>query len=290
MLKRQSNLPFFLMCCLFASIFLIASSCDAKKRKDDQIVAKVGDKYLYFSDMEGIFSKGSSKEDSLALARLYIDNWVKTKLLLKRAELNLSTTELNVNKEIENYRSSLLIYKYEERMLQEKLDTMIHEYELMRYYESNIANFSSNEYVVRAVYIKLPRGAPALWNVRRWYAREDDMQELTDYCQIHAVKYDFFDNSWVRWADIEGELPQKEAATRQMRNYNRIEQEDDDYIYFVHIRERRAPGDAAPLVFVRDKVKSIIINQRKLKFISELQREIYNDALAKKQFEIFNIN
>ena len=75
-----------------------------------------------------------------------------------------------------------------------------------------------------------------------------------------------------------------------MKQYDRIEQQDERFLYLVHIREKRAPGSTAPLEFVRDKVKSIIINKRKLKFISELERNIYNDALEKKQFEIFKIN
>ena len=281
-----------LWCVIIASVALAVPSCNLKIRKDDMAVAKVGDKYLYFSDIRGIFPKDCSKEDSLTLARLYIDNWIKTRLLVQKAELNLSADELDVSDEIETYRSSLLIYKYEDHMLQEKLDTVVHDYEIRRYYESNIANFSVEEHVVRAVYVKLPKDAPELWNLRRWIAsvREDDIQALTDYCRRYAVRYNFFDDDWVRWTQLEREFPQREAATRQMRLSNRIEQEDEDFFYFVHIREKRAPGELAPLVFVSDKVKSIIMNQRKLKFISELQRDIYNDALAKKQFEIFNIN
>ena len=277
---------------IIAFVGLMLSSCNIKNRKDKIVVAKVGDRYLYFDDMSEIFPKGCSKEDSLALAKLYVDNWIKTKLLVKKAELNLSTVELNVSDEIETYRSSLLIYKYVDRMLQEKLDTIVNEHEIKRYYESNISNFSAEEYVVRAVYIKLPKDAPNLWNVRRWYvsARESDLRELIDHCRRHAVIFNFFNDAWLHWTDIEIELPQQEAATRQIRYSNRIEQEDDDFIYFVHIREKRAPGETAPLLFVKDKVKSIIINQRKLKFISELQQDLYNDALAKRQFEIFNIN
>ena len=106
----------------------------------------------------------------------------------------------------------------------------------------------------------------------------------------HAVKYDFFDDEWVRWTHIEMELPQKDAATKQLNQYNFFEQRDENFIYLVRIREKRAPGDTAPLVFVKDKVKSIIINKRKLKFISELERNMYNDALSKNQFEIYKIN
>ena len=175
-------------------------------------------------------------------------------------------------------------------MLQEKLDTVVHDSEIRRYYEANLANFAAEEYSVRAVFMKLPKDAPQQWNIARWLAstHENDIQELTDYSRRHAVILEFFDDEWVRWAVIERELPQPEAALRSMRQGNRrIEQRDDDFIYYVQIRERRAPGETEPLVFVKDRVKSIIINQRKMRFISELHRDIYNDALSKNQFVIY---
>ena len=290
MQNSQLKIQGFGWCCM--CIMLMVSSCTSKTRKDDIMVAKVGDKRLYFSEMSNIFPKKCSKDDSLALAKLYIDNWIKTKLLLKKAELNLSAEQLNVTEEIETYRTSLLIYKYEDLLLREKLDTLVLDSEIQRYYEANKANFSSEEYIVKAVYIKLPVNAPTLWNVRRWYLsdREKDVQDLTEYCRSYAVKYDLFDDEWVHWANIEKELPQKDAATRRMTQYDYIEQQDENFIYFVRIKEKRAPGDMVPLVFVKDKVKNIIINKRKLKYISELERDIYDDALAKNQFEIFKIN
>ena len=277
---------------IFSLIFTSMTSCDSRARKGDPIVAKVGDKRLHFSEMSGIFPKGMSKEDSLAFAKLYIDNWIKTKLLLKKAELNLTSEDLDVSKEIETYRTSLLIHKYEDRMLQEKLDTVVHESEIRSYYEANIANFTSREYVVRVVFVKLPADAPEIWNFRRWLAseREEDVQALTEYCRRHALIYSFFDDEWITWETIEKEFPNPENARRQMTQNGRVEQNDSPYIYFAHIRERRAPGEPAPLVFVREKVKSIIINRRKLTFLSELRRNIYNDALERKQFEIYKIN
>ena len=292
MQNSQLKIPGIVLCCMCIVSMLILFSCTLKTRKDDILVAKVGDKFLYFSEMSNIFPTRCSKDDSLALAKLYIDNWIKTKLLLKKAELNLSAEQLNISKEIETYRTSLLIYKYEDLLLSEKLDTTVLDSEIQRYYEANIANFSSEEYVVKAMFIKLPVNAPSLWNVRRWYVsdREKDVQDLTNYCQSYAVKYDLFDDEWVQWKNIEKELPQKEAATKRMTQYDQIEQQDENFIYFVRIKEKRAPGDTTPLTFVKNKVKSIIINKRKLKFISELERVIYDDALAKNQFEIYKID
>ena len=292
MQNKNSNTSGFILCGIIISICWTLFSCSPNARKNDKAVAKVGDKYLYFSDMSDIFPIDCSHDDSLSLAKLYIDNWIKTRLLLKKAELNLSGEQLNISEEIETYRTSLLIYKYEDQLLQEKLDTVVQESEIQSYYEANIDNFSSEEYVIKAVYIKLPVNAPTLWNVRRWYIsdREKDIQDLTDYCRTHAVKYDFFDDEWIRWVNIENELPNKDLATRHLAQYDRIEQQDENFIYLVRIKEKRAPGDTAPLAFVKDKVKSIIINKRKLKFISELERNVYNDALVKNQFEIFKIN
>ena len=287
----QSKKLSFILCCILC---LMMISCGLKSRKDDRIVASVGDKRLYFSEMRGIIPKESSKEDSINLARLYIESWIKTRLLLKKAELNLVAEELDISEEIENYRTQLLIYKYQDRLLQEKLDTIVSESEIKRYYETNIDNFVSEEYLVMAAYVKLPVTAPTLWSVRQWLssANENDAQNLTDYCRKHAAKYNFFDDSWVQWANIEAELPQKEYATRQMKQYERyrIEQHDENFHYFVQIKEKRSPGDAAPLMFVKNKVKSTIINKRKLKFVSELEQNIYNDALQKKQFEIIKNN
>jgi len=274
--------------CLVAFLLF---SCSPKTGENDYAVAKVGDRYLYFSEMNDIFPKDCSGDDSISLAKLYVDHWIKTRLLLKRAELNLSKEQLNISREIETYRTSLMIYKYENWLLQEKLDTAVYISEIQKYYDANKDNFSAEEYAVKAVYLKLPANAPALWNVRRWLSSdsEKDVQDLTDYCRTNAVQFDFFDDEWVRWAVIEKEFPQKEAATRQLAQNNLIEQRDEEFVYFARIREKRAPGDTAPLAFVKDKVKSIIINKRKLKYISELEQNIYNEGLTKNQFEIYKI-
>ena len=275
------------------SVVILTFSCSPKTGNNDYAVAKVDEKYLYFSEMSDIFPKDCSKNDSIDLAKLYIDHWIKTRLLLKKAELNLSKEQLNINKEIETYRTSLLIYKYENWLLQEKLDTAVYISEIQKYYDDHKDNFSTDEYAVKAIYIKLPANAPSLWNVRRWLTSgsEKDVQDLTDYCRTNAVQFDFFDDEWVKWATIEKELPHRETATKQLtqNNHNLIEQRDEGFVYFVRIRERKAPDDTAPLTFVKDQIKDIIINKRKLNYISELEQNIYNEALTKNQFEIYKI-
>ncbi len=284
----------FFVCILCVALCwgVVLPACTSKSKKGDKMVAKVVGKYLYFNDIKHIFPKGCTREDSLSLAKLYINNWIETQLLLKKAELNLSDEQLNISDEIETYRTSLLIYKYEDQLLQDKLDTVVSNTELQSYYEANTPNFLLDEYVVKATFIKIPTNAPRINDVKRWYMsdQEKDIQELTQYCNRYASKYNYSNDDWVRWIEIENELPQKEAAAKQITQYNRIEQQDNGSIYLVRIKEKRAPGEVTPLEIIKDRVKNIIINKRKLKFISELEKNIYNDALVKKQFEIYDIN
>ncbi len=278
--------------CVVLCLGLALTACTKTSKKGNKPVAKVGDKYLYFSQMDHIFPKGSTPEDSLSLAKLYIDNWIKTQLLLRKAELNLTEDQSDISEELETYRTSLLIYKYEEQLLGNKLDTAVSKTEIQNYYEANTANFLLDEYAVKALYLKIPVDAPNIKDVKRWYVsdREKDIQDLTHYCYNYANKFDFFNDDWVLWSEIEKVLPQKEAATKLVAQSNKIEQEDNGFIYLVYIKEKRGTGEVTPLNIIKDKVKNIIINKRKLNFISELEYNIYNDALVKKQFEIYKIN
>ena len=278
--------------CIILGFSGMLHACNSESGKNERIAAKVGSKYLYFRDMKNIFPKGCTKDDSLSLARLYIDNWIETQLMLQKAELNLSNEQANISKEIETYRTSLLIYKYEEQLLSEKLDTIVSENEIQSHHEANAANFLLDEYAVKAYYFKIPIDAPNINDVKRWYVsdKEKDIESLTHYCYNYAAKYKFFDDEWVLWSVIASELPHRETAAKQISQYGHFEQEDAGFIYLVRIKEKLKPGEVMPLDIVKDRVKNIIINKRKLKFISELERNIYNDALRKKQFEIYDLN
>lgn len=45
--------------------------------------------------------------------------------------------------------------------------------------------------------------------------------------------------------------------------------------------------EIAPIEYVKPTLRQIIINQRKLEFVRKLEKDIINDAITKKQFEIY---
>lgn len=280
---------YLILICQLA-IFL-AIACN-KTTKDGKIpVAKVLDKYLYLTDIQQIFPLGISKDDSASLAKSYITTWVKTKLILNKAELNLSSDQLDVTQQIETYRSSLLIYKYEELMLKDKLDTIVADTTIEEYFNQNASNFILDENLVKALYIKIPRKAPNIDKVRSWYKSDqrEDIKKLDSYCYNYATKYDYFKDNWIFFSLIQSELPSRIENEDDFLKANKfIEQADSVFYYFVYVKDRNSKGAVSPINFVHNRIKDIIINKRKVKFLTDLETKIYNDAQDHDNFVIYN--
>ena len=275
---------------LFAVILSFVTCSDFKRKSGEKPVARAFDKYLYPNDINDIMPANISASDSVLAARDYIEKWIYKQLLLNKAEINLTEEEQNVDKQIENYKTSLLIYKYEQSLIEQKLDTFISFQEIEEYYNENSSNFMLNDNLVKALFLQVPRTSPEIWKIRRWYrsANEEDIKKLENYCYQYATKYDFFDDSWVYFSEIGKSLPIKIDNPEQYLKYRKfIEIKDSTYYYFVNIKDRRLIGTVSPLEIVSKNIRNIILNKRKIRLIKELEANIYNDALNRNNFIIY---
>jgi len=271
--------------------FFLITSCHKKAKEDKVPVAKVLDKYLYQTDIQHIFPSKITRDDSISMAKSYISTWVKTQLILNKAEINLPPDQLDIAQQIETYRSSLLIYKYEELMLKDKLDTIVSDSEIEEYFNQYAANFILEENLVKALYIKVPKIAPNIEKVKVWYKSDqrEEIKKLDSYCYNYATKYDYFKDNWVLFSFIQSELPIRIVNEDEYLKSNKyIEQSDKDFYYFVYIKERNSKGAISPINFVHNRIKDIIINKRKVKFLTDLETKIYNDAQDHDNFVIYN--
>lgn len=271
--------------------FLVLASCkEGQKKNQDDPVARVFESYLYSSELAGIVPEGLSSEDSATLVKDYIDKWIRKQLLLLKAEENLSTAEKNVEKQIDDYRTSLLIFKYEQNLIQQKLDTNISEEEIVKYYNENTSNFILNQNLVKATYIKVPKTAPDISSIRRWYQSdsERDIKEVEIYCYKYAAKYDYFNEDWVEFRYILNQLPELTTPPQNLlKTQKAVEMSDSAYHYFVRIYDYKLEGTVAPLEVVSSNIKSIVLNKRKIQKINQLEADIYNDALNHGNFTIY---
>jgi hypothetical protein len=261
-----------------------------ESRKGEKPIARVGEIYLIPSEVKELFPAKTTPNDSIQILKNYVDKWIKKQLLVQKAELNLTEEQKDVSSQIEEYRSSLLIFKYEQSLILQKLDTVITSEEIEAYYNENPSNFILDKNLVKALFVKLPRSAPDVEQFRRLYVseKEEDMQQLENYCYQYAAQFDYFNDSWINFTRIQAELPHTVwSPEKSLKWYKRIEQKDSVYNYFVYIRDNRVEGETAPIDYVSDNIKSIIMNKRKVKFITDMENDIFNDALSKGEFTIY---
>lgn len=277
---------------LGALIFLLFTGCGQYENKNDELaLARVHDKYLYPSDLTGIITPEYSPKDSTELVRNYIDKWIKREIMLQKAEENLSQEELlEITKQLQETRASLTTFKYQQQLIRQIIDTIVTLEEIQNYFEENEPDFMLDKNIVKALYIKLPAGTPNLNRVRVWYRSDDDQDllELESYCYQYAINYDYFNEEWIYFDDIKKQLPSDIRNEDQFLRYNRqLEMEDSLFHYFVYVREFELKGNSAPIEFVENNIKSIIMNKRKIELINETENSIFMDAMNKNEFEIY---
>jgi len=278
---------------LFAilTLFLFSSGCSLfQGNNQEEPVARVFEQYLYPSDISDAIPVGTSIQDSIVLAKRYIDTWVKDQLMMNRAEQALTEEQKDFKKQIAEYHRSLLIFSYRQKLLQQKLDTLVPESEIQSYYQENTNNFMLGQDVIKGTFIKVPLNAPRIDQLRGWSRSngEDDLNQMDKYCISYAEKYSDFNNTWVYFSSIKVQLPMQISQPSRYLRYNRnIETSDSQFRYFLHVTDHIPEGEVAPIEMVLDDITNIIMNKRKIEFFQDLEHMVYNDGVNRNQFEIY---
>ncbi len=276
------------------ALLLLFSSCQfIDARKGDQKIARVHNKVLYKSDLEGLVFPGTNSADSTTIVDRYIQNWVKQNVFLHEAEANLSDNMIDIQQKVDDYRNSLLIFAYENHLLNERLDTVIADEVLLEYYEKHQNEFKLRNNIVQLNFVKIPVEAPNINQVRRFIVSDkaEDLKNLEEYCVNHAAGYFLDQESWFIFTDIMREIPINPSNHESyLRNNKFVELKDEYFRYFLYLRDYKLEGTTSPLIFQADNIKSIILNHRKQKLINQLRQEQYLNAVKASAFEVYKSN
>ena len=278
-------------------LFIFSTSCGNSSRESNQKpVARVGDFYLYPSDLHESVPSGKAisstgEKDSTETAKKFINNWIHEILLLQHAEKNLTEDKKKFDKMVEDYRKSLITYQYESELVKQKLDTMVNDEEIVNYYEGNKSNFELKDNIIKVIYVKVNKKAPKVEKVKEWYRSNEikDKDALANYCHQYAENFFLDENNWLLFDDVLKEIPIKLYDKEQFLQNNRIiETQDSIFYYFVNIKGFMIKKSASPLSFEKENIKNIVLNKRKVDMIIKMREDIYNEAVRNKAFEIYS--
>jgi|GEM_PF-788143 len=264
-------------------------SFSKQKGEDEKIIVQYKDHFLTDRDILLILPKDVSQEDSAKLVSAYIEEWVKKKAIVDKAEENIDALTL---KEIDNkmveYRQDLLINGYNNYLIDKTIKDSILDSEVRNYFEENKKSFPLNRDIVNfraiTVYKNDESKAEKLFNT----GRDEDFDEALKFSLTAGLPYHDQDSSWYSVESLTGLYPQLGDANNlaQLLNRRRLKMTTDSTAILIRILKLKPKGSEAPYEFVKPTIKNLLLNKRKLNLLGDLQNELYKEAINKNEIKI----
>ncbi len=269
------------------------SSCQHLRRwfgNEPERMAQIGKEILYRKDVEGLLQDAETARDSLNMVNHYIDLWAIDNLLLKKAEEELSKEEKDVEQELADYRKSLLVFRYQKKYVEERIDTLINTEEIQSYYSDNTELFLLDEPLVRARLIRMRLHSPYLPMVRNIYRSNtlEDLTQLERLCESSAEIYTDYDGKWISAVELAQDLPfGTETVMQALKPAGHIDTRDSLYAYLVSVTEYIPAGNPAPMEHIRANIRQIIMSKRKQKLLKDLEARVLKEGWSKQMIKIY---
>lgn len=272
------RLKYILSFCLIGFL----SSCSRDDVYEKPIVS-VGDKVLTASYLRAAIPASVSVQDSALMADEYIRNWVSQQVLLQKAEIYLADSDFDIEAEVAAFRNSLIVEKYQQKLVSQKFDPEISEQAISDYYESMKSNFLLSEPIIKCFYAVLPKKVHGLKDFLKLINpyEEDDFATVEQYLLKYGLKYDNSVDQWKSLSSVRVFFPNSEIKNEAqvLKSKKLYSIEDEGKIYLLLVFESRDVDDYAPIEFVHDKIYSILLNKAKIEFMKKFKNELYEGAL-----------
>lgn len=287
--RKSKFYPHLCYLLLFSILHFMSSCSDASFfKKKDAVVAEVGDRKLFFSQLKDIVPAGTSKKDSLSIVDGYIENWVRERLMVEDAAENIAA-DINLDKLVDDYRSSLLVYHYENRLTARQLDTMVADVEMREYYEMHKGNYVLTHPAFRCIIAKVPANSRRLQEVKNSFQKADFTEALF-LVRENAVYHQIDTSLFMTFEDIATLLPENMVQPSELRAGLTVSASADGFVHLLKILSFHNAGEAPPFEYIAEKIKKTILSERRIQLLKKYRQDLYKEGLEEKRFKIFKID
>ena len=272
-------------------LFLFSVSCNQFKVSKEEVIARVGSVYLYRTDLEKELDLFINKDDSILNTRNFIDQWARNQIILQQAKINLNLEEIeSLDALIDQYEIDLYSTTYKQTVLNKSIDTIISVQELDSFLIQNQSIFKLNSPLYQVRYIQLPHDNVDVNEIKRSFQRfnTEDVYFL-DSLSFQFTNHILVDSVWINKSNLLSEISflNQENLNKYIKKSQFFEIEDSLGVYLFFVKNHLMKGDIPPNEVLSPTIKNIILNQRKLKFNKQFEKDILHDAIKSKTYEIY---
>jgi hypothetical protein len=256
--------------------------------RTNDLIARAGEDFLYGNDLPNF----TSEEDSIRKFMNFVESWAKEKVLYDLSLVNLSQSKKNeIDELVNNYKVDLYINSYKDLIVNTRIDSIVSTSQVDSFYEQNNTNFKLNENLVKYRYIKVPNDNINISRIRRSIVRiNEEDRSFLDSLSFQFADLKLNDSIWFTERDVISSIQfiNQQNKSRYLSKNKLFTIEDSQYINFFIVKDILKSGNIPPISYLYERIKSTIITQRKLQLLQSLNKEILNDALKSRKYEVFN--
>lgn len=244
------------------SLFLFIAGCNGDKGK---LLCKVETEEIHETEveeqMEALGLDFSSDEEKLS----FLTTWSKAqqfKLALQEANFKQYR---KAQSQVTKYQKDLFEYYVQNERIDEITDTLVTESEIKQYYDTHKEEFMLNDYIVKAMYIKVPENSDAVAELEKVYLLKNnkDIDLVKNYANLYASNFYYEPMKWIFFDDLIRDLPLEDIEKEKfIKNKSKVWFTKDGSAYFLNIIEYKLKDALSPYDFERGKIKERILLQR----------------------------
>ena len=210
----------------------------------------------------------------------YVEQWIRQTVLLSKAEKNITD---NFDRQLREYKNSLLIYAYEQKIVNQLLDTNVTDEQIAEYYEQHKEDFHLKSAIVKVVYVTAPAQSPAVPKLKKIIERhkfsEHDVVDLEEMATRSDLSGYYDADTWIPFYTLQSAVPITTYNENIYLKHNRtITFSDNGTSYLVRILDYKVSDEISPLELQTDNIRSLLLNRRKLDILNRLQTDLLHEA------------
>ena len=276
---------------LVSGFLLFFISCDQFVVNKEEVIARVGAAYLYRTDLEKGLDAFVNEADSILKSRNYIDQWARNQILMQQAEINLDIDIINkLELLVDQYKIDLYSNTYKQSVIDKAINTDITSQKLDSFLLQNRSVFKLNAPLFQVRFIELPHDNVDLNEIKRSFQRfdEEDMDYL-DSLSFQFTNHILADSIWINKSNLLSEVSflNQENLNSYIKKSQFFEIEDSLGVYLFFVKDYLKKDDYSPSEVLYPTIKNILLNQRKLQFNNQFEKDIIQDAIKSKTYEIY---
>lgn len=266
----------------------ILNSCNLfEERRLSGTAAEYNGKTITLKQLQ-LLTTGLTPEDSTRVAEQYIRQWA---IDLIEYDIAKDQTNKTIESLVEDYRRSLYLHEYEERLVAQYMPRIIEDSVIQSFYDMHRNHFILPETIIQGILLVVPHDAPNIDELRKKIQHpdvEENIEWLEKFAYQYAVGYELFLDDWKNTNAVIVHIPLGvNELNKQLRTKRQIEVQDSVNTFILQVTDMHPEGAQMPLAYARKEIENILLHERQIEFLQREREALYNQAIKEGKLKLY---